>query len=782
METDSPMRRKHLAVLRLLLSVGLMGCGSPRELPPAEPSPLIHHGGTATPAFSARLGNILSLADVERETRLIDFADLGDASGLGRGWALEPSLGQAWGTGGGSSISFRVMPVRNLEIELRCAPFHFDGSSTQRVTVSVNGAEIDTVRLWRFMWSYKIRVPAEALEFGVNRLDFSYAYGAVPAEVLPDSEDRRNLSVLFETIRFSEQRAGGGDADEVTEPAAVDGGSRIRLPFSSRINYFLELGEESRLRIGGVEPWSDGRELRATTDWRLRLEAIADGDAEPTIVELAPDQLTGPIEMELPTRRTGQRARVSLAAFSTLPADSPPAGLTLDLPEVISQDDQLADLLAAREREAANRLPAPGEGPNIVVYMIDTLRADHLGAYGYERATSPSLDALAAEGTLFTNAIAQSPWTKPSVASVLTGLNPQIHGVNGRKDALSLEATTLAELLWEAGYYTGAIYTNGNLSHMGLGQGYKDYEHLREGTTRSIHVLSDQLNEHAFRWLERRDKNKPFFLYLHATDPHSPYTPPDGYLERLDLEVSDPDAGLIENVNKLKRGEVDEQQLADLVALYDAEILFNDEQFGRLVAELKRQGLYENTLILVVSDHGEEFFDHGWWQHGKTLFQEQLAVPLIVRFPNGEGSGESIEAIAQHIDIVPTILDVAGVETPEGLTGRSLRGLLGDAPAEDLVHAVSYLDMDNREAESVTSAIGKLVLHHYDIGQGELLFDLSVDPQESENLFEDRPVIAGYLQQALRAFDLAQEMRLTPDEGEFDPELEERLRALGYLD
>ena len=740
-----------------------------RRAPSRPPSP----PGSAT---------ILSLADIERETRLIDFSNLSDASGLGRGWALEPSLGQAWGTAGGSSLTFHVLPVRDLVIELRCAPFHFSGSSTQRLTVSVNGTEIDTVRLWRFMWDYSVTVPAELLRFGANRLDLAYAYSAVPEEVLPDSEDRRNLSVLFETIRFA---APGlrGDAAAVAEPTAPDGGSRLRLPFSSRVNFFLELGEESRLRIGGVEPWSDdGRALRAGTDWRLRLEAAADGDAEATVVELGPEQLTGPIEMELPTRRTGQRARVSLAAFSNLSSNAPPAGLTLDLPEVVSQDEQLADLLAAREREATSRLPAPGDGPNILVYMIDTLRADHLGAYGYERATSPNIDALAADGTLFLNAIAQSPWTKPSVASVLTGLNPQIHGVNGRKDALSLEATTLAELLWDAGYYTGAIYTNGNLSHMGLGQGYKDYEHLRERMTRSIHVLSDELNEQAFRWLDRRDKAKPFFLYLHATDPHSPYTPPDGYLERLGLEVVDPDAGLSEKVRELKRGEVDEQQLADLVALYDAEIRFNDEQFGRLIAELKRQGLYDSTLILVVSDHGEEFFDHGWWQHGKTLYQEQLGVPLIVRFPNGEGAGNSIEAIAQHIDIVPTILDVAGVEMPEGLTGRSLRGLLSGVPGEDLVQAVSYLDMDNREAESVTSAIGKLILHHYDIGQGELLFDLSTDPDELVNLVDERPVIAGYLQQAMRAFDLAQEIRLTPDEGEIPPELMERLRAVGYFD
>jgi arylsulfatase A-like enzyme len=623
------------------------------------------------------------------------------------------------------------------------------------------------------MWEYEVRVPAEVLRFGANRLDLGYAYSAIPAEVLPASKDGRSLAVLFERFSF------GGEAPEVVEPAASADGSRLDLPFSSRVSYFLELGAESRLRIGGVELWPEASGPDSL-DWRLRLEAVADGEERTTVVELGPRELSQPIEMELPTRQTGQRVRIALAAFSNRPRDAVPAGLTLDLPEAISRDEALAALLAAREQEPVTP-PAPVRGPNILVYMIDTLRADHVGAYGYDRATSPNLDSLAADGTLFRSVVAQSSWTKPSVASVLTGLNPQIHGVNGRGDALAPEAVTLAELLWEAGYDTAAIFTNGNLAHMGLGQGYAHYQHLREGTRRSVHVLSDALNDEAFRWLDQRDGSRPFFLYLHATDPHSPYTPPDGFLERLGLTVSDPDTGLLESVNELQRGVVDERQLADLVALYDAEIAFNDEQFGRLVAFLERRGLYDSTLIIVVSDHGEEFFDHGWWQHGKTLYEEQLAVPLIVRFPGGEGVGETVDAIAQHIDIAPTVLDLAGIEAPAELPGRSLRALLGGSAPAGPVNAISYLRVDRREAESVRSAIGKLILHHYDIGGGRLLFDLESDPAERRNLYESRPVLAGYLEASLRAFHLAHDTRYAPEKGEIDAELAARLRDLGYV-
>ena len=751
-------------------------CAPPVPLPPVEPSPHVGPASTETALFTARLGQILELADIERETVAVDFAALDDTSVLGRGWALEPGLGQAWGLGSGSTLKFRVMPGRDLRVELRCAPFHFSGSPKQTVTVSVNGHEVETLRLWRSTWNYDVRVPGELLEFGVNEIRFDYGYSAVPSNVLGDTEDGRDLAVIFDRVLF------GRSSDQpAPAPSASSDGTRLQLPFSTRVSYFLELGTASSLRLGRVEPSSADRP-DANLDWRLRVEAAIDGSREVRVVELGPDQLQAPIEVALPTTETGQRTRVTLAAYSDRPGRERIEGLTLDLPEVLSMDEELAARLAARAAARPSDRPLDSDRPNIIVYMIDTLRADHLGAYGYLLPTSPNIDAFAAEATLFRRAVAQSSWTKPSVVSLITGLNPQVHGVNGRKDALAQEAVTLAERLWEAGWDTAGIYTNGNLSHMGLGQGYRHYQHLREGTHRGIHVPADELNEQALLWLDRdRDRSKPFFLYLHSTDPHSPYTPPDGYLERLGLTVEDPDAGLIQNVSALRQDIVDQEQLEDLIALYDAEIAFNDEQFGLLLKALDERGLTESTMVIVVSDHGEEFFDHGWWQHGKTLYQEQLGVPLIVRFPRGEGAGEAIDGIAQHIDIVPTVLDAAGLDAPGDLQGRSLRRLLGEGKWRAPSNAISYLAVDNRVAESVTSSLGKLILHHYDIGNVEQLYDLDADPSEGKDLYARRPVLAGYLEAALKAFNLAEVMRLAPEQGEFDPEIAERLRDLGYL-
>lgn len=784
-------RRTHAARFRPGRSLGLTAvagllwvgaCSAPPPVEPPAPSPLLRPASTTAAPYTARLAELLLLAEIESETDEIDFAQLDDGSPLLEGWSLEPTLGKAWGTGEGSELEFIVIPVRDLEISFRCSPFHYAGSERQTVTVVVNGQELERLRLWRMNRSYRVRVPASVLRLGVNRLEFRYGFAAVPNEVLEDSDDGRSLAVMWEWIRFQD------DSGAVAEPEASADRTVLHLPFSTRINYYLELGTDSALRIGGVEVWSDG-ETRASAGMRLRLEATVDGADQPVVVELTPEQIRGPFELPLPVETTGQRAHVALAAFrvdgargGSPESDPGPWGLAVDLPEIVSNDTRLAARLEADPRSPAPSVARLADRPNVIVYLIDTLRSDHLGAYGYSLPTSPNIDAFASDATLFENVVAQASWTKPAVASVLTGLNPQIHGVNGRRDALSPDAETLAETLWDAGYETAAIYTNGNLSHMKLGQGFATYKHLREGKHEAIHVLSDRLHEEAMGWLDRRETEKPFFLYLHATDPHSPYTPPKEYLDQIGQTVDDPSVGLIENVKELRRHQSDPQDLEDLVALYDAEIAFNDHHFGRLIEELKRRGLYDSSLIVLLSDHGEEFFDHGWWQHGKTLYAEQLAVPLIVRFPGGYARGTSVDSIAQQIDLFPTILRAAGVEVPEVLPGRSLlpRGD-GARNVGAPIHAVSYLDLDDRRAESVTTAEGKLILHHYDLGKGQLLFDLMADRGETDNLWDRRPVLSGYLLSALRAFNLAHDRRLTPEQGEFDEELTERLKALGYL-
>jgi arylsulfatase A-like enzyme len=758
-----------VALLLLLLAA----CSEPTA---PKLSPLVGPLSNDQPVHTVRLPELLPVAGIEVDTLQIDFAHLRGDEQLLAGWSLERSQGKAWGLAQSSEVGFRLMTAGDLKLKLRCAPFHFPGSARRVLTVAVNGHELKSIRLWRMMRSYSVKVPETVLKYGANHLELIYSSSDVPAEVLANSNDHRDLAVRWESIRFQKP-----PQEEIPRPSTSGDGERLDLPFSTRVSYFLKLDETSALRINGLDVYgADGAVAGATM--RLRIEAAVDLAVDTQVIELTPAQLTAPIEIPLPTEAAGQRTYVALAAYRVDgKRGGDVEGLSIDLPEIVSYRTEPPEASRESSTMATEIAPTPASRPNVLIYIIDTLRADHLGCYGYPVATSPNIDRLAADATVFDRVVAQSSWTRPSVVSVFTGLSPMVHGVNDRDDALAAEALTLAEVLGRAGYETGGIITNSNLSRVGLDQGFSSYENMPEGKHDAIHVLSDRLHDKAVTWLDRRDRTKPFLLYLHATDPHAPYTPPQQFIEQIGGVVGNPKAGLIDNVRQLRRGVCEQSVLDDLIALYDAEIAYNDHHFWRLIAELKQRGLYESTLIILVSDHGEEFFDHGWWKHGKTLYEEQLAVPLIVRYPNGVGAGTRVDQIAQHIDIYPTVLETAGIEVPEALSGRSLTPSRSNAQAAP-VEAVAYLNLDSILAESLTTDEGKLILHHNDnLVLGRRLHDLATDRKEQSNLWSQRPILTGYLLSALRAYKLAHQERFSSERVALDEEIEERLKALGYM-
>ena len=237
-------------------------------------------------------------------------------------------------------------------------------------------------------------------------------------------------------------------------------------------------------------------------------------------------------------------------------------------------------------------------------------------------------------------------------------------------------ALTLPVLLQASGYQTAGFTTNGNVSpRFGFEVGFDSYVHLVEQRTEEIHQLSDVLNDRAFAWLSGRDRKRPFFLYLHATDPHAPYTPRSPFRERFITTRQYPAITSPRDVdhldlNALRRTSPEDPAMRiskEFRALYDAEGAFNDHQFGLLIEWLREHDLYESTFIVVVSDHGEEFYEHQRWAHGKTLYQEQLAVPLIFKLPGRAGAGVVVDGVAQHVDLLPTLLEFLGLPIPLGV-------------------------------------------------------------------------------------------------------------------
>ncbi|MCP3959049.1 MAG: sulfatase [bacterium] len=437
--------------------------------------------------------------------------------------------------------------------------------------------------------------------------------------------------------------------------------------------------------------------------------------------------------------------------------------------------------------------------------LVDTLRADHLGCYGYPRPTSPAIDAFADEAVLFENTLAQSSWTRSSVASMMTGTVPTVHGVHDRDDALAAEAKTLAELLAAESYETAAFLTNRSVGpSFGFQQGFDTFELFDRQETEALYPKSDAVNREVFQWLDERGE-EPFFLYVHTMDPHAPYAPPAEMREEIAPDVGSGELDTEEQVvfeellasRSTRFGEssafgsvtwlqalgqgliaATPERTADLVALYDAEISFNDRSFGIFLDQLRRRGLYDDALIFFVGDHGEEFADHGGWSHGLTLFQEQLRVPFLVKLPAGAHGGTRSRELAQHVDLMPTVLDALGLPLPDDVQGRSLLPSPRSTASEPRP-GYSHLDLDGRRAASLVEGRFKLTCDQT-IDETCRVYDLENDPAESIDLTAERPVLAGYLRSRMRTFQ-TEAPALDAPQVEIDPELRERLEALGYL-
>lgn len=415
--------------------------------------------------------------------------------------------------------------------------------------------------------------------------------------------------------------------------------------------------------------------------------------------------------------------------------------------------------------------------PNIVLYVVDTVRADRLGVYGYEKPTSPRLDAFAANALVFENAYAQSSWTRPAVASMFTGLLPPAHRAVGRRSVLPEEAVTLAEILAAAGYETMGLVRNPNVGRtFGFAQGFARFR--TEDRDRDETML-----ERVRLWLdERQDAGAPFFLYLHAIDPHGPYDPGPEFEKMFDAGDAPARYRTVRYLLELNRGEVEPDAGAAeaLSRLYDAEVAQNDRAFGQLLDELEARGLADDTAVIHVSDHGEEFEEHGRWEHGISLYEEVLRVPLVMRVPGV--SPRRIATPAQHIDLLPTLLGHLGVEGPV-TDGWDL--LAGPRRGEARRDVYAHLDVDVHRAAAVIRGRYKLVLPQSPSqGTEPMLFDLQADPGELVNLASARPEIVERMMTLLVDRNLAGEAAPATeiDDARIDEETKRRLRALGYVD
>jgi len=371
--------------------------------------------------------------------------------------------------------------------------------------------------------------------------------------------------------------------------------------------------------------------------------------------------------------------------------------------------------------------------------------------------------------------VAQSSWTRPATASILTGLQPVRHGATSVERGLAPDVKTLAETLRDAGYETVAFVTNVNVgAGFGFDRGFDRYEHLPERVdTREVYVGADEVHAAAEVWSTQRASTAPFFLYLHVSDPHAPYTPgvartaaeghaQDGRLAGVPTPVSGDDAA------RLRR-------------LYDAEIRELDAAIGDLRRRLEAAGVFDDSLFVLVSDHGEEFGEHGGLGHGRTLNEEQLRIPLLLRLPGGRGGGRVVDRLVRQIDVVPTILASTGVAPSAPIDGKPLLEATGAVSEVASLEAIADTDLLVDGATALVTEEWKVIRERR--GRPLEAYDLTADPEERYDRAADWPVRTGYAQQRF----LESAARRVPwfadpsGASTLDEATAARLRALGYL-
>lgn len=432
--------------------------------------------------------------------------------------------------------------------------------------------------------------------------------------------------------------------------------------------------------------------------------------------------------------------------------------------------------------------------PNVLFIVTDTLRADHLGIYGYASANTPHMDSLAGDSIRFANVLSQSSWTKPSIATMLTSLYPSSHTAIYKNSVLPAAATTLAEVLNAYGYITGGLANNVNVAPLfNFHKGFADYTFLAPDyllgaseasselaiyqtarmlnerfvrSRKNVHNFyqpADVINERAMQWIRSRQDDR-FFLFLHYMEPHDPYFehPYNGYgIARVSTPQPAPDLA------------------AEMVRLYDGEIAYLDRQLGELFAWLKQQGLYDETLIVLTADHGEEFYEHGGWWHGLTLYQEQIHVPLFLKLPGQKLAGALDTGLARSLDLAPTVLRAVGLDIPQAMQGVDL---LGETARAQLCFAEE--DFEGNVLRAISGPTWKLIQADPGNPRGLpalSLYQLVQDPGETQDRHRSEPDVTARMQEHLEtAASLALAQAVTGNQVALDQATLEQLRSLGY--
>ncbi len=716
---------------------------------PERPAPA--RGNRVTHADLVRLAH---LADVDHGGLVIDFGTQSrfkyTSGNWNSGWLSDGTRGEETFSRFGrmGRIYFDVREPGPLALDLKVrnvggGPFlsFMNGETLREPTIEGDGFQEIT-----------IQVPAEHVRTGENYL---LLRGTETSSV--DDED-----VSFEVASLHIRRGGGertGESPSASVVRAREGAPAVVIEDGTELSWVVEVpaGEDVRL------------DLEHTGSGTLAVSATPEGGETSSLGELSASERFASEGLSL-AQVSDNLVRLELRASGG--------------------DVALRTLRVTTPRP---QLVAAADIRNVIVLTVDTLRASKLRPYNRRsRVRTPALNAFAEQSMLFERAQSSENWTKPAVASILTGLFPATHGAKNDASRLPHNVTTLGEAFQGADFETASFLANGYVSRaFGFDQGWDHYtNYIRERkNTNASNVFGE-----AADWIEEH-KDERFFVYIQTIDPHVPYDPPDDFLRMYDART-DYDGQvqnrrthlLLEDAKRRPpRVTFSESDVQRLEALHDGEISYHDRHFGAFLEKLEEWDLDENTLVILTSDHGEEFNEHGSWGHGHSIFQELLHVPLIVRWPGVTEAGSRVPQVVSTMDIAPTVLEAAGVNVPNEMEARSLVPFLRGGQTEGPWIAFSDFQENRRVARARN---WKLVLRS---SLTYVLFDLSRDPNEQNEVEPRRhPVAMRYLRQLSgqvlgvenRAGWLTggSEGRVAHETTEMTLELCQQLVALGYMD
>ncbi|MEM8606984.1 MAG: sulfatase [Myxococcota bacterium] len=787
------LRRKVLRVLAAtpLLSgaaAGLLGgCNANSKGQAVEPDPLSPVTPREAPWAGRRaersLVDQLNFASLKRDGLLVDFGSTDSFKYTFGGWR------SGWGK----------------HLERDGVAYTHATNLTSRVNFPWDTQEALTVRFRlrreasRFFSLYINSKPVEKVD--ITRVDWTTYESAIPAELVRPGTNHMLLRWERTTRAMGEDVAAAVDFIHIA-PAGTSAPSMEALPRhaslvrqigsapslllapGTTLSYWMVPPEQGEPLLGFTAapvagedaPAADGTSATGIP-LKLAVTAHVDGRGKKELLSATvSDGTPRPLAAAL-TGFAGQAIRLDISVTGD-PGST--GGVALAEPAVYVKGKDPA--------------PPPSKpAKNAIVVMIDTLRADHVSAYANTRVKAPALDAFARGGVVFERDSAVEDWTKPSCATMLTGLYPNTHKTQSDSGKLPTSVKMVSEEMKSQNVSTGAFIANGYVSgKFGFEKGWDAYtNYIRENKrTEAEHVFTD-----AFEWIERKaEGGERFYAYVHTIDPHVPYDPPDSFLELYEKEpyrgsiAPRSTALLLEGIKKgtFKPTAADKRHIR---ALYDGEISYHDKWFGDFMDKLGKAGLLEDTVVIVVSDHGEEFWEHGNVGHGHQIHQELIHVPFIMSWKGSLPEGARVADNQDHCSLVPTLFDAMGLTRPEYLEGNSV---LGIARGEATPAPAAGFSTHQGEREAAWCGRYKL-LQRGPISTS--LFDVDGDPGCQNNLKNSHPIalttmraVLGQFQGApnkarWRSRDLEEgvAMNVAAEDVEMDATTSEQLKALGYF-